>query len=95
MGSGSLGLAGAVAATVYDRPAVTRKHHHGPVASTAVRGLACERGPAVAAAAAAVYPHRGHAVLIDAVRRHRIVRLLPTLPSGNGRTVRVQAISWR
>jgi len=35
MGSGSLGLAGAVAATVYDRPAVTGKAHHGLVADGA------------------------------------------------------------
>jgi hypothetical protein len=37
MGSGSLGLAGAVAATVYDRPAVTRQEHQGLVADGAAR----------------------------------------------------------
>ena len=40
-------------------------------------------------------PHGGHAVLIDAAGSHRIIRLPSTLPGSNGRTVRVQAISWR
>jgi hypothetical protein len=40
-------------------------------------------------------PHRGHAVLIDAAGSHRIIRLPSTLPGSDGRTVRVQAISWR
>ena len=44
MGSGSLGLAGAVAATVYDRPAVTRQEHHGLVADGAARFGAGETG---------------------------------------------------
>lgn len=44
MGSGSLGLAGAVAATVYDRPAVTGKEHHGLVADGAARFGAGETG---------------------------------------------------
>ena len=37
MGGNSSGLAGAVAATAYDRPAVTRKEHHGLVAVGAAR----------------------------------------------------------
>jgi hypothetical protein len=40
-------------------------------------------------------PPRGHPVLIDAAASHRIIRLPSTLPAGNGRTVRVQATSWR
>jgi hypothetical protein len=40
-------------------------------------------------------PPRGHPVLIDTAASHRIIRLPSTLPAGNGRTVRVQAISWR
>ena len=40
-------------------------------------------------------PPRGHAVLIDAAGSHRVIRLPSTLPGSNGRTVRVQAVSWR
>jgi hypothetical protein len=40
-------------------------------------------------------PARGHAALIDTADSHRIIRLPSTLPGGNGRTLRVQAISWR
>ena len=40
-------------------------------------------------------PARGHPVLIDTAASHRIIPLPSTLPAGNGRTVRVQAISWR
>jgi hypothetical protein len=40
-------------------------------------------------------PPRGHPVLIDTAGSHRIIRLPSALPGSNGRTVRVQAISWR
>jgi hypothetical protein len=40
-------------------------------------------------------PHRGNAVIINTAGSHRIVRLPSTLPGGDGRTVRVQAVSWR
>ena len=40
-------------------------------------------------------PPRGHPVLIDTAGSHRIIRLPSTLPGSNGRTVQVQAISWR
>lgn len=40
-------------------------------------------------------PPRGHPVLINTAGRHRIIRLPSALPGGGGRTVRVQAISWR
>jgi hypothetical protein len=40
-------------------------------------------------------PPRGHPVLIDTAGSHRIIRLPSTLPGGNGRRDRVQAISWR
>jgi hypothetical protein len=40
-------------------------------------------------------PPRGRAVLIDTAGSRRIIRLPSTLPGGNGRTVRVHAISWR
>jgi hypothetical protein len=40
-------------------------------------------------------PPRGHPVLIDTAGSHRIIRLPSTLPAGNGRAVRVQAVSWR
>jgi hypothetical protein len=40
-------------------------------------------------------PHQGHPVLIDTAGSHRIIRLPSTLPGSNGRTARVQAISWR
>jgi hypothetical protein len=40
-------------------------------------------------------PARSHPVLIDTAAGHRMIRLPSTLPSGNGRRDRVQAISWR
>jgi len=40
-------------------------------------------------------PQSDQAVLIDTAGSHRIIRLPATLPASNGRTVRVQAISWR
>jgi hypothetical protein len=40
-------------------------------------------------------PHGGRAALIDTAGRHRIIRLPPTLPGSNGRTLRVHAISWQ
>lgn len=39
-------------------------------------------------------PPGGRAVLIDTVGSHRIIRLPSTLPGGNGRSVRVRAVSW-
>ena len=40
-------------------------------------------------------PHRGHPVLIDTAGSHRMIRLPSALPGSDGRTVRVQAVSWR
>ena len=40
-------------------------------------------------------PHWGRAVLIDTAASHKIIRLPSALPASHGRTVRVQAISWR
>jgi len=40
-------------------------------------------------------PPLSHAVLIDTAPNHRIIGLPSTLPGSNGRTIRVQAVSWR
>jgi hypothetical protein len=40
-------------------------------------------------------PRQGRAVIIDMAGSHRIIWLPSTLPGSNGRTVRVQAISWQ
>jgi hypothetical protein len=40
-------------------------------------------------------PPLSHAVLIDTASNHRIIGLPSALPGSNGRTIRVQAVSWR
>lgn len=63
---------------------------------TAHGGSPCSLPPLAWHGAWLLYtPHGGHAVLIDGVGSHRIIRLPTTLPGSNGRTVRVQGISWR
>lgn len=67
-----------------------------PVYHTAHGGSPCAPPPLAWHGSWLSYtPPRGHPVLIDTAGSHRIIRLPSTLPGGNGRTVRVQAISWR
>jgi len=63
---------------------------------TAHGGVPCASPPLAWHGSWLLYtPHGGRAVLIDGVGSHRIIRLPSTLPGSNGRTVRVQGISWR